>query len=127
MLNHHITDDREKEGTHYHKNIGKMDEEPIHTCDDTQFTQGEIKQMIENVKGKKAPAIDGITSGIFLRTFNTFPRLVTSINNQYLKRGCFPRRWKTAKIIPIKNPAKKRVGIHPNVAQLACSTLEERY
>jgi len=56
-----------------------MIEEPIQTSDDTEFTQGEIKQIIESFNGKKAPAIDGITSRIFPRTFNKFPRLITAI------------------------------------------------
>jgi hypothetical protein len=106
MLDHLITDDGEEENEH-HKNIRKMTEEPIHTSDNAEFTQGEIKQMIENFNSKKAPGMDGITSAIFLRTFNTFPRLVTAIYNQCLKRGCFPRRWKTAKIVPITKPGKE--------------------
>jgi len=84
-----------------------MIEEPIQTCEDSEFTQGEIKQTIESFNDQKAPGIDGITSGIFLRTFNKFPRLVTAIYNQCLKRGRFPRRWKTAKIIPITKPGKE--------------------
>jgi hypothetical protein len=66
MLDHLITEDGEEEETHYHKNIRKMIEEPINTCDDTEFTQGEIKQTIESSNDKKASGIDGITSGIFL-------------------------------------------------------------
>jgi hypothetical protein len=50
-------------------------EEPIHSCDDAEFTQGEIKQTIESLSGKKVPEVDGITIGIFLRTFNKFPGL----------------------------------------------------
>jgi hypothetical protein len=105
MLDYLITEDREEENQH-HKNIRKMTEEPINTRDDGEFTQGEIKQTIESFNSKKAPGMDGITSDIFLRTFNKFPRLVTEIYNQCLKRGCFPRRWKTAKIIPITKPGK---------------------
>ena len=84
-----------------------MIEEPIRTSDNTEFTQGEIKQMIESFNGKKAPGIDVITSGIFLRTFNKFSRLIAAIYNQCLKRGCFPKEWKTAKIIPITKPGKE--------------------
>ena len=51
--------------------------------------------------------MDGITSDIFLRTFNEFPRIVTVIYNQCLIRGSFPRRWKTAKIIPIAKSGKE--------------------
>ena len=56
---------------------------------------------------KKAPGIDGITGGIYLRTFNIFPRLITAIYNQCLKRGCFPKRWEIAKIIPTIKPGKE--------------------
>jgi hypothetical protein len=43
MLNHLITLDREEE-TYYHKTTRKMIEEPIRTCDDIEFTQGEINK-----------------------------------------------------------------------------------
>jgi hypothetical protein len=52
--------------------------------------------------------MDGITGGIYLRTFNTFPRLVTAMYNQCPKRGCFRKRWKIAKIIPIIKPGKEK-------------------
>jgi len=81
MLDHLITEDREEEETYHYKNIRKMIEEPIQTSDNTKFTQGEIKQMIESFNGKKALGIDGITSGIFLCTSNKFPRLITAIYN----------------------------------------------
>jgi len=106
MLDNLITDDGEEENQH-HKNTRKMIEKPIYTSDDAEFTQGEIKQKIEILKRKKAPGMDGITSDIFLRTFNKFPGLVTAIYNQCLKRRSFPRRWKTAKLIPIAKPGKE--------------------
>jgi len=79
----------------------------MYTRDDAKFTQGEKEQMIESFKRKKAPGMDGNTSDIFLRTFNKFPRLVTAIYNQCLKRGSFQRRWKTANIIPIAKPGQE--------------------
>ena len=60
MLDHLITVDREEEEAYYHKNIRKMIEEPIQTCDDIEFTQGEIKQTIKSFNGMKAPGLDGI-------------------------------------------------------------------
>ena len=36
-----------------------------------------------------------------------FPRIITTIYNQCLKRGCFPKRWKIAKVIPVTKPAKE--------------------
>jgi len=84
-----------------------MIEETIYTSDDAEFTQGEIKQTIESSNRKKARGMDGITSDIFLRTFNKFPRIVTAIYNQCLIGGIFARRWKTAKIILIAKPGKE--------------------
>ena len=107
ILYHLITKDREKDTYYQKKKIRKMIEEPNKTSDNAEFTQGEIKQTIEIFNGKKSPGIDGITSGIFLRTFNKFSKLITAIYNQCLKRGCFPRKWKTAKIIPITKPGKE--------------------
>jgi hypothetical protein len=55
-----------------------MVEEPIYTRDNVEFSQGEIEQAIESFNSK-APEMEGFTIGIFLRTFNKFPRLVTAI------------------------------------------------
>jgi len=63
--------------------------------------------MIEYFNRKKALGMDGITCDIFVRTFNKFPRIVTAIYNQCLIRGSFPKRWKTAKIIPITKLGKE--------------------
>jgi hypothetical protein len=46
MTDYLITYDEEEENQH-RKNIRKMVDEPIHTSDDAEFTQGEIKQTIE--------------------------------------------------------------------------------
>jgi hypothetical protein len=62
-----------KEKFNHHNSIRKIIEEPIHTCDDTDFTQEEIKQTIESFNKKKAPGIDGITSGIFLEHITNSP------------------------------------------------------
>ena len=105
MRDYFFTEDREE--MLYHKNIRKTTEEPISTSEDVKFSREEIKHTIESFNDKKAPGIDGITSGIYLRTFNTFPRLVTALYNQCPKRGCFPKRRKIAKIIPIIKPGKE--------------------
>jgi len=73
----------------------------------TEFSIEEIKQVIESFNDKKAPGIDGITAGIYLRIFKTFPNLITTVYNQCLKRGCFPQRLKVAKIIPPIKPGKE--------------------
>jgi len=40
-------------------------------------------------------------------TFERFPRLVTSLYNGCLRKGCFPRGWKRARIIPLTKPEKE--------------------
>ena len=90
-----------------HKNLqidhDKLPKQWLHPADRSIATDSDNTQELPN-----SPRIYGITSGIFLRTFNKFPRLVTTIYNQCLKRGCFPRRWKTTKIIPITKPGKEK-------------------
>ena len=39
-------------------------------------------------------------------TFERFPRLVTSLYNGCLRKGCIPKRWKKARIIPLTKPGK---------------------
>ena len=39
-------------------------------------------------------------------TFERFPRLLTSLYNGCLRKGCFPNRWKKARIIPLTKPGK---------------------
>jgi len=106
MLYYLFKEDSEEENSHQ-KKLRKTIEEPIRTTDDVEFSREKIKHAIESFNDKKAPGIGGITGSIYLRTFNIFPRLVTAIYNQCLKRGCFPKRWKIAKIIPKINPVKE--------------------
>jgi len=69
MLEYHFPEDRE-EGTQHHKNIRKSIDEPINTSEDVEFSRQEIRQTIVSFNDKKAPRIDEITGGIYLRTFN---------------------------------------------------------
>ena len=102
-----FTEDTE-EVTLHRKNLRSTIEEPICTGDDLDVSREEIKHTIASFNDKKKPAIDGITGGIYLLTFNTFARPITAIYNQYLKRVCFPNRWKIVKIIPITKPGKEK-------------------
>jgi len=107
MLDYLFVEDREEETLH-HKNIRKYIEGPLNTRDKVAFLREEIKQTIDSFDQNKASGIDGITGGIYQRTYNIFPRVITAIYNQCLKRGCFPKRRKTAKIIPAIKPGKEK-------------------
>jgi hypothetical protein len=89
-----------------HKSIRKDVEEPIHTENDVEFTPDEIKHTTESFGQKKAPGPDGITGGIYQRVFLSFPRIITTMYNECLKLGQFPKRWKIAKVILVLKPNK---------------------
>ena len=81
-------------------------DEPIYTEDDAEFTLEEIKQTTDSFSQKKAPGLDGITGGIYKTVLLIFPRILTTMYNQCLKLGQFPKRWKMAKVILILKPNK---------------------
>ena len=106
ILQYHFPEDREESENQLHKTIRRSVDEPINTRDDTGFSKEEIRQTIASFSDKKAPGRDGITASVYLRTFKLLPE-VTAIYNQCLDRGCFPKRWKAAKIIPIMKPGQE--------------------
>ena len=55
----------------------------------------------------KAPGVNGITVEILRLAFNLLPQFITAIYNGSLRTGCFPRKWKHAKIVPILKPGKE--------------------
>jgi hypothetical protein len=99
--------DDEAEETDHHRRIRTLIEEPMGTEDVREFISEEIRQIIKCIDYKKAPGEEGITSLILMWTFERFPRLVTSLYNDCLRKGCFPKRWKEARIIPLTKPGKE--------------------
>jgi hypothetical protein len=78
----------------------------ITTADDRKFTLAEIRNAVVSLNNKKAPGEDGITGEILKQIFETFPKYITAIYNEFLRTGVFPKRWKRAKLIPIVKPGK---------------------
>ena len=56
---------------------------------------------------KKAPGIDGIKAEIYLRIFQIFPNLITTIYNQCLKKKLLSTKVEGSNIIPIIKPGKE--------------------
>jgi hypothetical protein len=77
MLDYLFVEDREE--ILHHKNIRKYIKEPLNTRDKVPFLREEIKQTIDSVNQKKASGIDGITGGIYQRTYNIFSRVIAAI------------------------------------------------
>ena len=107
MLEHFIPYDNELEDNDHHKEIRAQTEQLPNTPDDRDFTIDEIRNVIEGMDDRKAPGEDGITGEIYKHTFNIFPKSITAMYNGCLRQGVFPKRWKTAKIIPISKPGKE--------------------
>jgi hypothetical protein len=100
MLDYFVPADDKQGETNHHKYIRGRLEEPIQTRGDRDFPIEEIKHTIESLDHKKAPGEDGITSDILLRKFTTLSKFITLFNG-CLRNGCFPKRWKRAKRVPI--------------------------
>ena len=99
MVEQLIPENNAQDDTDHHTNNRRLTEQPIETSDDREFTQDEVRQIIEGVHTRKAPGQEGITSEILLLIFKSILKNVTSIYNKLLKRGCFPRNRKVAIII----------------------------
>lgn len=78
------------------------------THDDTieQTTPSEIKNIIKNLKNKKAPGEDGISNLILKNLPIQAIILITKIFNASLRIGYFPEIWKKSKVIALPKPGK---------------------
>jgi hypothetical protein len=95
-----IPKDDAQDDTDRHMNIRRLAEQPIGTTDDKEFTQDEVRRIIESFNPRKSRGPDGITSEILTFVFKSLPKTVTSIYNKCLRRRRFPKNWKIGKIIP---------------------------
>jgi hypothetical protein len=107
MLEYLITKDEDDNDSHYHKIIRTLTERPIQTADDRQYTPEEIGNTIDAINCKKAPGEDGITTEIVQLAYIQFPNFINTLYNEYLRQGCYPKRWKGVKLIPITKPGKE--------------------
>ena len=110
ILNQLTPDDIPQEDASHHITVREQAERPINTPNDKEFTMEEVGQVIEGLKKKKAPGINGITNEIAKLTFKAIPKTITLMYNQCLKTGRFPANWKIAKVILITKPGKEGSG-----------------
>jgi hypothetical protein len=91
MIEQLIPEDNAQDDTEHHMNFRRLLTEPIETTD-REFTQDEVRQIIEGFKPKKAPGPGGITSEILVLVSKSITKTVTYVYNECLKRGCFPKK-----------------------------------
>jgi len=113
MLDHLTATDDQTGDTEYHKRIRIQTKEPNQISDDGEFTSAEVMNTIVDIKDKKAPGEDGITGVIYHMVYKLFPTLTYTIYREFLRTGCFPKRRKKDKIIPITKPGKEKVKDAP--------------
>jgi len=79
-----IPEDNPQDDTDPHKNIRRLTEQPIETIDDRDFSQDEVRQIIEGFNPRKvAPGPDGITSNILTLVFKSIPKTVTNMQRMF--------------------------------------------
>jgi type II secretory pathway component PulJ len=101
-----ISKDKEDNNSDYHNTIRTLTETPIQTANGREYTPEEMWMAIEAINSKKAPGEDRITSDIFQHSYKQFPNLINTLYNECFRQGCFPKRRKRVKVIPITNPGK---------------------
>lgn len=110
MLDYFVPEDKETEDNEYHKLVRTENLNYIATQNDREFTQGEVKDILERMDPRKTPGEDGITSKILLKVFESFPKYMTAIYNSCLRIGNFPEQWKRATLIPIVKPGNEKIS-----------------
>ena len=107
MIDYLIPKDEHMDDIDYIKRIRAQSKDPILTTDDREYTPAKVKNAIDDVNYKKAPGEDGITGDIYQRVYKQFLNFIYTIYNECLKKGCFQKKWKKVKIIPIMKPGKE--------------------
>jgi hypothetical protein len=107
MIQKFAPEDNPEDDTDNHRQTRNLISMPMDTDDDAEFTEQEVTNVIHDMGNKKAPGEDGIPNEVWKGLVKILPKYLTAIYNKCLKEGVFPRRWKTAKIIPIVKPGKE--------------------
>jgi hypothetical protein len=107
MSDYLIPKDDQTDDTNYYRGIRAQSKEPVQTADNRDYTQTEVKNAIYDIKHNKVPGEDGITAEIYQRVYTQLPTLIHTPYNKCLRKGCFLKKWKKVKIIPITKPDKE--------------------
>lgn len=87
-------DDNSQSDTEWQKEVREYIKTPPATEDEPPFILREIRAAANRLKNKKAPGIDNLNLEIIKRIVKTIGSRVTSILNNCLSLGMFPKRWK---------------------------------
>ena len=74
MIDMLIPGDSTQVDTIQHRNTRRRADQQIDTANDRQFTQDEVRQIIENFNPREAPSLDGITREILTLPFQSIAK-----------------------------------------------------
>lgn len=81
--------------------------ENVDVAEIPRFTMEEVHDSIQKLRSKKAPGPDGLGGEIIKILFDSAPDLCTSLFNDMLVAGEFPKEWKTAKLVLLEKGKKE--------------------
>jgi hypothetical protein len=95
MIEHFIPEDSEDGDEAHHKRIRQQVAASLCMTNDKEFTRHEVQAALDKFEPCKTPGEDALSSRIPLHIFRSFPTLFTEIYNECLRRGHFPKQWKS--------------------------------
>lgn len=73
------------------------------------FEWDEVNEAVRAMKVEKAPGMDGMGAEVVRAIWRAIPEWLKRVYDVCLSTGCFPVRWKTARVIVLlKSPEKVR-------------------
>jgi len=111
MLEHLFPDDEPQKETDQQKEIRRQTKQPTNTADDKEFTQDEVRQVVEGFKDKKAPGLNGITNEIGKIVFQAIPKTMTDVQRMHQIRT-LSRKMEDSKG-PNDSPTGERRRLRP--------------
>lgn len=77
--------------------------------DEREFDWDEVNEAVKAMKVGKAPGMDGICAEMLRMIWRAIPDRLKRVYDVCLQTGCFPAKWKTARVIVLlKSPEKVR-------------------
>uniref|UniRef100_A0ABD2W2W8 Reverse transcriptase domain-containing protein n=1 Tax=Trichogramma kaykai TaxID=54128 RepID=A0ABD2W2W8_9HYME len=95
---------RDEQGDDWRGSVEGMDEEnePV-----MEFEEGEIERVVRRMKRKKAPGLDGFRNEWIRIAWAAIPEYVSGLMDDCLRKGCFPTKWKQARVVALLKSANK--------------------
>jgi len=105
MIQKFAPEDNQEDDTDNHRQTRNLKSMTM-DMDDAEFTE-QVTNVLHDTGNKRAPGKEGIPNEVWKGLVKILRKYITAIYNKCLKEGVFPKRWKTAKIIPIVKPGKE--------------------